>query len=67
MPMHHITKAPLRAIGGGCSYHDFTRPGANVAAVTAGTFRLAESGICRHGAIAAAAAGMGRGLQWPRI
>ena len=44
----------------------FYPPGANGAAVTAGAFRLAESGICRPGAIAAAAAG-GRGLQWPRI
>ena len=53
--------------GEDCSCRVFTRPGANGAAVTAGASGAAESGICRHGAIVAAADGVGRGLQWPRI
>ena len=53
--------------GEGFSCHDFTRPVVNGAAITAGAFGAAESGICRPGAIVAAADGVGRGLQWPRI
>ena len=45
--------------GEGFSCHDFTRPGVNGAAITAGASGAAEPGICRPGAIVAAAAGGG--------